>query len=145
MSERRRVGNRAELYSVQRERSEAQDASAIAWVAKDSDSFGWDIEDRTATPYRRIEVKGSRGEKPVFFLSENELKQASIYGSKYEVQFWGKIDLQREQSSEYASLRALGFPIVIRNIRDRIASGEWGATPTQWRIAKTEIPEQAQQ
>ena len=144
MSERRRVGNRAELYSFQRERSQAQDPSTIAWVAKDSDSLGWDIEDRTATPYRRIEVKGSRRERSVFFLSENEWKQASIHGSSYEVQFWGNIDLQREESSEYASLRAMGFPIVISNIRDRIASGDWTATPVQWRIAKNEVSEQNQ-
>ena len=145
MSERRRVGNRAELYSFQCERSEAQDSSAIAWVAKDSDSLGWDIEDRTAIPYRRIEVKGSRRESPVFFLSENEWKQASIHGSSYEVHFWGNIDLQRDESSEYASLRAIGFPIVIPNIRDRIASGEWSATAVQWRITKGEVLEQGQE
>ena len=144
MSERRRVGKRAELYSFQCERSEAQDPSAIAWVAKDSDSLGWDIEDRTATPYRRIEVKGSRRESPVFFLSENEWKQAVIHGSSYEVQFWGNIDLQREESSEYASLRAIGFPIVISNIRDGIFSGEWAATPVQWRVAKNEVSDEGQ-
>ena len=145
LSQRRRVGNRAELYSFQRERSQAQDPSAIAWVAKDSDSLGWDIEDRTATPYRRIEVKGSRGESPVFYLSENEWKQASIHGSNYEVQFWGNIDLQREEPSEYASLRTIGFPIVLTNICEKVASGEWTATPAQWRIAKNEMSEQAKQ
>ncbi|MCE2405118.1 MAG: DUF3883 domain-containing protein [Dehalococcoidia bacterium] len=137
LSHRRRVGNRAELYSFQRERSEAQDPSAIAWVSKDSDRLGWDIEDRTKTPYRRIEVKGSGGESPVFFLSENEWRQASIHGANYEVQFWGNIDLHREEPSEYASLRAVGFPIVVSNICDKIASGEWVATPVQWRIAPT--------
>ena len=135
----RRVGKRAELYSFQHERSEAQDPSAIAWVSKDSENLGWDIEDRTATPYRRIEVKGSRGEKPVFLLSENEWKQASIHGSNYEVQFWGNIDLQREEPGEYDYLRAIGFPIVLSNIRGKVASGEWTATPAQWRIAKNEI------
>ena len=139
VSQRRRVGKRAELYSFQRERTEAQYPSAIAWVAKDSDSFGWDIEDRTATPYRRIEVKGSRGDKPVFFLSENEMNQAAIHGASYEVQFWGNIDLQREEPSEYAALRAIGFPIVISNVNDKFASGEWSATPVQWRIAKNEV------
>ena len=145
LSQRRRVGERAELYSFQRERSEAQDPSAIAWVAKDSDSLGWDIEDRTVTPYRRIEVKGSRQENPVFFLSANEWRQASIHGSNYEVQFWGNIDLQREEPSEYASLRAIGFPLALLNISGKIAAGEWTATPTQWRIAKNEVSEQAQQ
>ena len=143
LSQRRRVGERAELYSFQRERSEAQDPSAIAWVAKDSDSLGWDIEDRTATPYRRIEVKGSRQENPIFYLSANEWKQASTHGSHYEVQFWGNIDLQREEPSEYASLRASGFPIVLLNISDKISSGEWMATPIQWRITKNEVSEQA--
>ena len=145
VSQRRRVGKRAELYSFQRERSEAHDSSAIAWVAQDSDSLGWDIEDRTMAPYRRIEVKGSRGENPVFFLSENEWKQASIHGANYEVQFWGNIDLQREEHSEYAALRAIGFPVVLSNIRDKVASGEWAATPAHWRIAKNEVPERPQQ
>lgn len=137
----RRVGKRAELYSFQRERSEAQDPSAIAWVAKDSDSLGWDIEDRTSIPHRRIEVKGSGGEDVVFLLSENEWKQASTYGPNYEVQFWGSIDLQREEPNEYASLRASGFPIVIPNIWDKVASGEWTGTPVLWRIAKNEVSE----
>ena len=145
VSQRRRVGRRAELYSLQRERSEARDPSAIAWVSQDSDSLGWDIEDRTATPYRRIEVKGSRGETPVFFLSDNEWKQASIHGPSYEVQFWGNIDLQREEQSEYAALREIGFPVVLSNVRERVASGEWVATPTQWQIAKNEVFEQTQQ
>ena len=145
LSQRRRVGLRAELYSLQHERSEARDPSTIAWVAKDSDSLGWDIEDRTTTPYRKIEVKGSRHENPVFFLSANEWKQASIHGTDYEVHFWGDIDLQREEHSEYASLRAIGFPIVILNVSDKIASGEWTATPIQWRISKDQVSEQAQQ
>ena len=86
-------------------------------------------------------MKGSRGEKPVFFLSANEWKQASIHGSNYEVQFWGNIDLQRAEPGEYASLRAIGFPIVLTNISEKVASGEWAATPVQWRIAKNELSE----
>ena len=143
LSQSRRVGKRAELYSFQRERCEAQDPSAIAWVAKDSDDLGWDIEDRTATPYRRIEVKGSGGDVPVFFLSDNEWKQASIHGTNYEVHFWGNIDLQREEHSEYASLLESGFPIIVSNIWDKVASVEWSATPVQWRIAKNGVSEQA--
>ncbi len=141
-SQGRRIGKRAELYSFQRERSEAKDPSAIAWVAKDSESLGWDIEDRTVTPYRRIEVKGSSGEAPDFLLSENEWRQASIHGTNYEVQFWGDIDLQREEPSEYDSLRASGYPIVISNIWAKVAAGEWTATPFQWRIAKNEASKQ---
>lgn len=137
-SQNRRVGKRAELYSVQRERREARDPSAIAWVAKDSDSFGWDIEDRAATPYRRIEVKGSRGTKPVFYLTSNEWKQAEIHGPNYEIQFWGNIDLQREEPSEYDALRTAGFPLVLPNIWDKVESGKWEATPVQWRISKLE-------
>ncbi|MXX92776.1 MAG: DUF3883 domain-containing protein [Chloroflexi bacterium] len=136
ISNRRRIGQRAELYSFQRERSITQNPSSIAWVSQDSDSFGWDIEDRTTAPYRRIEVKGSGAACPAFFLSQNEWNQAARYGSNYEVQFWGSIDLQREQANEYASLRAAGFPIVISDIRAKITTGEWDATPVQWRIAR---------
>ena len=90
-------------------------------------------------------MKGSRRESPVFYLSENEWKQASIHESNFEVQFWGNIDLQRGEPSEYASLRAIGFPIVLTNICEKVASGEWTATPAQWEIAKNEMYEQAKQ
>ena len=53
-------------------------------------------------------------------------------------------EFQREESSEYALLRAIGFPLVISNIRDRITSGEWAATPVQWRIAKNEVSDEGQ-
>ncbi len=143
LSDRQRVGERAEWYSLQHERSGAEDPAAIAWVSRDSDRFGWDIEDRAATPYRRIEVKGSRREDPVFFMSENEWNQARIYGASYEVQYWGNIDLRREKASEYPVLRSAGFPVIISNLFDRIASGEWDATPVQWRISKDAVPEDA--
>ena len=74
-AERKEVGNRAEMYSVQFERTRLG-TSAIFWVAKDSDELGWDVEDRSVTPHRCIEVKGRRDDEVVFFLSDNEWQKA---------------------------------------------------------------------
>jgi len=134
--QRQRIGKRAEIYSVQLERGQAKDPTEIAWVAEDSDYLGWDIEDRSADPVRRVEVKGSRNRDPIFYLSENEMKKAHTHGANYEVHFWGEIDLNREEPIEYAALRAVGYPLVIPNIAAEIASGEWDATAVQWRIQR---------
>ena len=80
------------MYTVQYER-ERVGQSSIFWVARDTDSLGWDVEDRSKTPYRYIEVKGRRDSELVFYLSEREWNKAHELGSNYEVQFWGSIDL----------------------------------------------------
>jgi hypothetical protein len=49
-AERRAVGDRAEMYIVQYERSRIVDATRIIWVSRDTDSLGWDVEDRSVTP-----------------------------------------------------------------------------------------------
>ncbi len=59
---RKSIGNRAEAYSYQLERLTAAAASGIVWVAQDDDTLGYDLEDRSTLPRRRIEVKGSGGE-----------------------------------------------------------------------------------
>ena len=114
--ERKKVGNRAELYSFQVERAVSADPSNVSWVARDSDALGWDIEDRCATPVRRIEVKGSRDSTVFFFLSDNEWKKATEYGDAYEVHFWGEINLSLDPAVEFACLKQSGYPIVIKNI-----------------------------
>jgi hypothetical protein len=131
-AERKEVGNRAEMYSVQFERARLG-ASAIFWVAKDSDDLGWDIEDRSVFPHRCIEVKGRRDDEVIFFLSDNEWQKAAILGSRYEVHFWGAIDLGCDPASEYARLRANGYPLIINNISSQIGV-QWEATAVRWRI-----------
>lgn len=131
--ERKAVGDRAEMYSVQFERSRSLNPAAIAWVAQDSDEFGWDIEDRASVPVRRIEVKGRRDGELVFFLSENEFKKASAVRQSYQIHFWGEIDLSRHPAVEYASLRASGYPVIINDFLTLVDAGTWVLTPVRWR------------
>lgn len=132
--ERKAIGNRAEMYTVQIERLGAADPSTIAWVARDSDTLGWDVEDRTEVPLRRIEVKGSRDKEPVFFLSDNEWKKAAEHAAGYEIHFWGGIDLSRQPAEEFQMLRTLGFPVVVTGIIDQVARGVWCADAIRWRV-----------
>ena len=135
--ERKAVGDRAELYTLQFERARALDKNRIHWVSRDADDIGWDVEDRSTSPVRHIEVKGSRGRREMFFLSENEWKRASEHGTNYFVHFWGAIDLSRKVSMEYAALRAEGYPVEIRNPVKEIYDGAWIATSTRWRIERS--------
>lgn len=139
-AERKEVGNRAEMYTVQYERTRVG-ASSIFWVARDSDSFGWDVEDRSVTPHRCIEVKGRRESDVVFYLSDNEWKKAHELGPNYELQFWGEIDLSVDPSVEYSSLRASGYPMVISNLAEGLRH-TWEAVAVNWRI--TRLPPAAQ-
>ena len=132
--ERKAVGNRAEMYSVQREKTRLPDPSQVFWVARDSDSLGWDIEDRSCEPRRCIEVKGSRNSEVLFFLSENEWVKATELRDTYEVHFWGGIDLARDPAVEYASLMAAGYPLIIKDLPARTMEGKWDATAVSWRI-----------
>jgi hypothetical protein len=134
--ERKDVGNRAEMYSVQYERTNAHEPSKIIWVAQDSDELGWDIEDRSTQPVRCIEVKGRRDEEILFFLSENEWAKAQALGPRHELHFWGGIDLRRQPATEYALLRAAGYPVVLRNVIERVADGSYEATAVRWRIKR---------
>lgn len=113
-AERKAVGNRAEMYTVQRERSRVNPA-LILWVARDTDALGFDVEDTSVSPSRCIEVKGRRDNDVVFYLSEHEWEKAKELGERYEVQFWGGIDLQVQPAVEYTLLRQNGYPIEFRN------------------------------
>lgn len=140
------VGDRAEMYTVQYERTRISDPSSIVWVARDSDNLGWDVEDRSVTPHRCIEVKGRRDVDVTFYFSDNEWTKAQELGPLYEVQFWGGIDLARVPAMEYAALRAAGYPLVIENFATQLAAGRWKAIPIRWRVSQrdstnsTEIP-----
>lgn len=138
--ERQEIGNRAEMYTVQYERRSASRPGNVVWVARDSASLGWDVEDRNASPLRRIEVKGSRGTEPIFFFSDNEWRKANEHADTYEVHFWGRIDLSRSAASEYEALLAAGYPLVVQNIAAEVTSGRWVAVPTQWRLSVAVAP-----
>jgi hypothetical protein len=128
------IGDRGELYSYRFERLRAQDASLIRWVARDDDNLGYDIEDLSVTPQRRIEAKASSLRKPRFILSAHEWEVAHHHGESYEIHFWGGIDLSRAPADEYQYLCAAGYPIVYKNVPQQLADGLLTAKPIQYQI-----------
>jgi hypothetical protein len=136
-AERKAVGNRAEMYTVQLERTHVS-PSQILWVARDSDSLGFDVEDTSVSPTRCIEVKGRRDSDVVFYLSEREWEKAQELGERYEVHFWGEIDLGVEPAVEYAVLRSNGYPIVFKNPAKLIGI-TLASVPVKWRLTLSEL------
>lgn len=135
-AERKAVGNRAETYSHQLELERIGDASKLLWVARDDDGLGWDIEDRSLSPFRCIEVKGRRDANLVFYLSETEWSKAREVGPRYEVHFWGRIDLCRDAAEEYGLLRAAGYPTIVHDLAAQVQAGIWTMTPVKWRVER---------
>lgn len=134
---RKTVGNRAELYSYQFERLKAETPSDIVWVSRDDESLGYDIEDRSANPRRRIEVKGSGGDTVRFFLSENEWRKAHEDPVHYEIHFWGGIDPNQHVAQEFERLRANGYPHILVDLPSLLATGELAAVPQQWKVERS--------
>jgi hypothetical protein len=132
LTERKKIGDRAEMYSLQFERTKSNPASII-WVARDTDSLGYDIEDRSRDELRCIEVKGRRDGEIIFFLSENEWNTAQRLGLSYEIHFWGEINLSTEPAIEYSALREAGYPIIFTNPASQIGS-RISATAVRWRM-----------
>jgi cation transport regulator ChaC len=110
-------------------------------VSRDSDSLGFDVEDRSTSPTRCIEVKGSRDTELMFFLSETELEKAKEIGSRYELQFCGGIDLSMDPSSEYPLLRARGYPTRLEHLSVRLENMEM--QPVRWRVISSGRPKTA--
>lgn len=133
---RKSIGNRGELYSYQLERLNAADHSKIVWVARDDSNLGYDIEDRSVNPRRRIEVKAS-GDTPIrFLLSDNEWQKAHNDPSSYEIHFWGGIDLNTDPAEEYTRLRNQGYPRIFADLPGLVTAGEFSAQPTKWRLVR---------
>lgn len=132
---RKSIGNRGELYSYQLERLKAHVRSNIVWVARDDNDLGYDLEDRSTTPRRRIEAKASGGTVVRFFLSDNEWREAHANPSSYEIHFWGGVDTNTQPTDEFHRLRALGYPLVFTNLPTWLSSGQIEATPVKWRIS----------
>lgn len=137
--DRKAIGDRGELYSYLLERERASDPTDVLWVARDDESLGYDIADRSRNPIRRIEAKASSSTPPRFILSENEWKVAHAHSKEYEIHFWGGIRLNEDPREEYERLRAVGFPTVYRDLPQLIASGVLTATPTHYRVEETTI------
>lgn len=126
------VGERAELYSYNRLREQLGPEASLVWVSREDDGAGYDIEDRTADPPRRIEVKGHSGPGVRFYVSANEWNVAHDAPHEYEIHFWGEIDLARAEVEEYPALVSRGYPMVYRGVRQCIGSGLVRARPDTW-------------
>ena len=133
---RHEVGDRAEAYSYRWEQEKAEDPSRVHWVALDDDSLGYDIRNAESSPDRYIEVKGSQGREVRFFLSSNEWEVGYRVGDAYEIHFWGDISLTRPRLEEYRALKRAGYPLIFRNLKKVIQSGELLAKPSQYLITK---------
>lgn len=131
---RKDIGNRGELYSYYFEQVQAEDSSTVRWVAQDDEGLGYDIENISSTPHRRIEVKASSSSEIRFFLSANEWNTAHHYAEYYEVHFWGGINLNRDVKEEYTQLRATGYPIIYQNIAEKLIVDVLDAVPTQYLV-----------
>lgn len=131
------IGDRAELYSYQLERSRTHRLSAIVWVSRDDENLGYDIEDRSVAPRRLIEVKGSSETAVRFFLSDNEWRKAHENRDRYEVHFWGGINLHRDVGDEFHLLRGMGYPLIYRDIPEVIANEGLLATPWKWKVVES--------
>ena len=83
LDRKKAIGDRGEFYSHRLETMSAEDPTKIRWVARDDDGLGYDIEDRNATPRRRIEVKASAGDDLRFILSAREWREAHIDPATY--------------------------------------------------------------
>jgi hypothetical protein len=133
---RKAVGDRAELYSLQLERSAHVGAlERITWVSRDDDSLGYDIE-VAGSQTRRIEVKGSAGQEVQFLLSSNEYDVAGQYGSAYEIHFWGTIDIRCDPLEEFDRLKAAGYPVVIPDPVSSLSQQPWEIEPAQYRVCR---------
>jgi hypothetical protein len=136
LKERQLVGHLAELFSWNFERIRADDPSRVGWVSQDDDSLGYDIEDHNASPSRCIEVKGSRGPSVQFIMSPNEMRKARILGSRYEIHFWGQLDLSQNPETHYDALVGAGYPITIRDPVVEFDLAGWQLEPESWRITQ---------
>ena len=128
------VGHRAEAYSFHLLRRESNRPPSVVWVARDDQTLGYDIEDRSAEEVHRVEVKGSQGSVVRFYLSAHERDVAHQDPSNYAIHFWGGIDLNRIPQMEFNILRQRGFPLRFEDLASHLADRRLDAVPTNYRV-----------
>jgi hypothetical protein len=79
-------------------------------------------------------VKASSSSEPHFFVSANEWDVAHSHGEHYEIHFWGGVNLNQAPADEYSQLRAAGYPMIYRNVSEKLADGTLTARCTQYLI-----------
>jgi len=132
---RKAIGDRAESYSIEYERSVQIGAQKyIIWVSRDDDSLGYDI-DVVRPSTRHIEVKGSTGRDVIFFLTAREWDVANRDRHNYEIQFWGTINLANDPRADYERLRIAGYPIHIYDPFVELRNDPWTMAPDRYRVS----------
>lgn len=126
------VGKRAEQYSLLRETLGGD--GHVLYVASERDDAGYDIEVIGPEGSRYIEVKGARSRKTVFHLSLGELREAERKAERFEIHFWGGIDLSSAMPHEYARLVAEGYPLVYPNLARHLHEGDLVAEPDGYEV-----------
>jgi hypothetical protein len=134
VADRERVGHRAEAYSLRLER-ELCGAGSILHISRDGgDRYGYDLEDISTQPSRLIECKGSRSRDLNFIVSANELAVARRHPDRYEVHHWAQINLGRAPDEDYAALRGMGYPTVIKDLDGALERRDLTAECVAWQI-----------
>lgn len=132
---RKAIGDRAESYSMEYERTRRPGArSEVIWVSRDDDSLGYDIEVARGLT-RRVEVKGSTGPDVIFFLTAREHEVAILHGAEYEIQFWGNIDMSLDPRLDYERLRELGYPLRVTDPIAQLQADPWAIVPDRHRVS----------
>jgi len=130
------IGSRGEYYSYRYEQMRALDATKIRWVALDDNHLGYDIEDLNVEPRRRIEVKASGGRELRFVLSSNEWRVAHHNAPRYEVHYWGELNMSRAPKDEFTALVDAGYPIKLLNVAALIDRGDLVAEPNEYLVTR---------
>ena len=131
---RRLVAWRAEAYSYHLLRLRSHHPSDVTWVARDDQTLGYDIEDRTNEEVQRVEVKGTRGNEVGFLLSAREHEIAHEEPETYTVHFWGQISLDRNPNSDFRNLTECGYPLIFQNLAAHLTDRCLRAVPTQYKV-----------
>lgn len=131
---RKQLGDRGEEFSYRWERSRARDRTMVRWVAQDDDGLGYDIEDLSSSPNRRIEVKSSSGDDVRFFLSDHEWSVAQEDPEHYEIHFWGGVRLDAKPLDEYRRLVEAGFPLIYRSPARLVREGLLELRPSVYSV-----------
>jgi hypothetical protein len=111
VSRRDRFGIRAAAYSLRLERVITSVSDVLYVTDEERDSLGYDIENTSVEPSRLIVSVGS----PLPEVTHSVIGELHyrFERSRYEIQYWGLIDLTLAPKAEYLRLRQLDYPRLI--------------------------------
>ncbi len=69
-------------------------------------------------------------------MTKREIDESYRRGDRYELQFWGEINLGIAMKEEYAALVLHGYPKRFPHLSRWLDSGDLVTTPVVWEIAE---------